>query len=137
MASADSSKPCSFTTTGSLVVGMDGSGSLVLGEAGSLNVGNIVLSNQTASAVSFRLGEADAATITASGSLTVAEGAKLRVDASAYTGKAVYLIRANEVNGAFAEGDIELVASPVGGRIVQDSRGVRYVSNRGFLMLLR
>ena len=137
VAAADASKPCSFTTTGSLVVGMDGSGSLVLGEAGSLNVGDLVLSNQTASAVSFRLGATGAATITASGALTVAEGAKLHVDASAFTAKSVYLIRANGLNGAFAEEDIELVASSAGGRIVQDSRGVKYVSNRGFLMLLR
>jgi hypothetical protein len=137
VAAADASKPCSFTTTGSMVVGMDGSGSLVLGEAGSLNVGDLVLSNQTASAVSFRLGATSTASITASGSLTVAKGAKLHVDASAFTGKAVHLIRANGLNGAFADEDIELVTPPNGGRIVQGSSGVRYVPNRGTIIILR
>lgn len=76
-----------FTVTNqTLFVGRNGSGTLVIGTNGVCSAKDLVLTNTTQSTLRFELGRTGPGTLTALGSLTIAAGAKLEVDATAYQG---------------------------------------------------
>jgi len=117
-----------------LVVGADGSGTLEIGPGATVSVGrtynnqgNIVLSNRTESVTRFVLGRAGAGSLTTPNKLIIANGAKLEVDVSGYTGtdRWVKLVNCAQREGSFAEADISVVGRcPLGNcRVVQDRAG--------------
>ena len=122
------------TVTSDLVVGADGSGTLEIGPAGRVSVGNpngsgnVILSNRTASVTRFVLGRDSAGQIATPNALIVADGAKLEVNATDYVGDAkwIRLVNCKRRVGSFAASDITVVGDhPRGGEyeIVQDKTG--------------
>lgn len=106
-----------FTCAKSVVVGLDGRGSLEIGPSTTANLTaeNVVLTNAATSvglgraAVSFTFGAAGTGCITATDRLVIASGSKLTVDASALTDarKSWHpLIRFNSVEGDFDSADV-------------------------------
>jgi len=80
----------SFTVTNNtLTVGGYGTGTLTIGSNGVCFAKDIVLTNNTQSTLRFELGASGVGTLKASGSLTIASGAKLEVDSRSYRGSAV------------------------------------------------
>lgn len=76
-----------FTVTNqTLFVGRNGSGTLVIGSNGVCSAKDIVLTTNTQSTLRFELGADGPGKLTAQSSLTIAAGAKLEVNATAYQG---------------------------------------------------
>ena len=129
-----------FTTTKSLYVGVDGTGEIALADSGSIAVGGtLVLSNAVSSAVNVTLTGTAAPTLTAK-KLVVADGAKLKVDVSAFEGEPGYykILDCTTREGEFE--DVELVGDTKGGKIVQghgSDPSVYYCIPKGMLLLVR
>ena len=133
-----------------LVVGADGSGTLEVGPGATVSVGrtynnqgNIVLSNRTESVTRFVLGSDGVGVLTTPNKLIVANGAKLEVDVSDYTGmdRWVKLINCAQREGSFADADISVVGKcPRGNcKVVQDRQddstgSVWLYVSRGFVV---
>ena len=94
-----------------LRVGQQGVGTVVVGAQGSCVVQNILLDTNSSAVVRFEFGPEGLGTLQATNALTINPGAKLEVDASAYTGDAVWvkLIDCASRTGAFAPEDIEVI----------------------------
>jgi hypothetical protein len=110
----------SFTVTNNtLTVGGNGTGTLVIGAAGTCFAKDLVFTNNTASTLRFELGAAGVGTLKASGNLAVYPGAKLEVDASAYQGADMWVKLADCATRttSFAPGDIAVTGPGV---VVQD-----------------
>ena len=141
------------TRSTDLVVGADGSGTLEIGPSGTVSIGesnngsgNIVLSNRTESVTRFVLGSDGVGSLTTPNKLIVANGAKLEVDVSAYTGdsKWLKLIGCGTREGSFADADISVVGQCERGscKVVQsrdgDSTGSVWLHlHRGLLISFR
>ncbi|MBR2982442.1 MAG: hypothetical protein IKC80_04340 [Kiritimatiellae bacterium] len=99
-----------LAVSGGVTLGVRGTGILEVGSNGVVTASSLVLSNRTASVLSFSFGADGVGSIELDGPLTVASGAKLKIDASAYRGKRgrFRLLTAESVAGAFAAGDVEL-----------------------------
>lgn len=118
IACADKSKPCKLAVTKTITVSSDGAGLFeVVGSGADISAKDMVVSNVVAavdggeSKMKFVFDGSGISTIDLSGSLTVAEGAKLDVDMSAYTGspKTVTLIKAkNGISGTFTPENMTL-----------------------------
>ena len=126
-----------FTCTKRVVVGSDGSGLLEIGPSGTFTAPTLVLSNQTASVLSFK---ADATRGFTGGlavtNLVIASGATLNVDLGGYAGHSVGLIRAASVEGDFAavnvtgQGDVDAL-------VRKTPTGYRLSMLRGALLIVR
>ena len=111
----------SFTAaSGSMTVGADGSGTIEVGETGSIAVRNLVLSNSvsraagTTTGLGFTFGPTGVGGISVSGALRIDPGTKLTVDASAYAGgaKGFVVLEAANRTGDFAEEDVTVIPPP-------------------------
>lgn len=121
------------TATSDLVVGADGSGTFEIGPAGRVSIGdpngsgNVILSNRTTSVTRFVLGRDGAGQIVTPNALVVADGAKLEVDATNYTGdeKWIKLVDCKRRIGSFAADDITISGRHALGQyeIVQNKAG--------------
>ncbi len=87
VAAADMSKPCRFEVSDTVVLGGLGEGSLEVGPGGTFAGTSLVLSNNTASALSFRVTDEGFGAVNLSGKLTVTDGASLVIDARGFTGQ--------------------------------------------------
>lgn len=87
VAAADKTKPCSFMVSNTVVLGGLGEGTLEVGPGGTFTGTDLVLSNNTASALSFRVTDEGFGTVSLSGKLTVTDGASLVIDARGFTGQ--------------------------------------------------
>lgn len=131
-----------MTVAKKLVLSADGTGSLVVGEGGTLTAANIELRDSTATGggkttVAFKLGPTGIGLVKTTGTLTVASGTKLVVDASDYEGdKGVKLMDFAAIDGEF---DIQPLVQPkVGGRrIVVTPTGIKMSSGRGAMLIVR
>ena len=142
-----------FSTVASdLVIGADGSGTLEIGPAGRVSIGNpngsgnVILSNRTASVTRFVLGREGAGQIVTPNALVVADGAKLEVDATNYSGdeKWIRLINCKRRIGSFAMADISIAGCHRLGQyeIVQDkaddaSGSIWLHRKRGIMIIFR
>lgn len=97
-----------------VIVGADGTGRLEIGPAGSFTTTSLVISNACSGTLAFELGaEGQAGALTAA-DLTVADGAKLVIDARGAQKVAKWTKLAtlgNAPTGAFAADDIEILAT--------------------------
>ena len=105
----------SYTNENEMFVGSCGTGTVEVGPRGSLTASTVVLSNQTASVLSFRL---DAANGYRSGEssakkLVVTDGASLKVDLGDYRGKSRTLLKYAAKEGDFLPAKIELTGENV------------------------
>lgn len=102
-----------------MMVGGNGKGTLTIGEAGICSVENLVLTNNTQSTLRFELGANGVGSLSASDTVSISDGAKLEVDATAYTGNAswIKLIDCVTRTTDFAPEDITLTGP---GNIRQD-----------------
>lgn len=96
------------------VFGGLGTGILEIGTAGAVTTKELVLSNNVASVVRFTLGETknDYGTLSVAGNLTIATGAKLVVDGSAFagqTGRFPIVRTTGAITGDFAQEDVALL----------------------------
>lgn len=107
----------SYSTDKKVVVGADGRGELeMIGTSGSFSCGELVLSNNTESVLSFRLAEAGVAPVVVNGKMSVVSGSKLKVDLSEFKGRRADLVRFASCEGAFDAADIEFVGVDEGAR---------------------
>ena len=102
----------SLAVTGGFVLGACGTGILEIGSNGVVTASSMTLSNNVLSKLSFKFGEGGVGRIVLSGALTVSDGAKLEIDASAYQGKRgrFRLLSAGAVSGAFAPVDVDIIS---------------------------
>ena len=100
-----------FTVTNqTLFVGRNGAGTLIIGTNGVCSAKDLVLTNNTRSTLRFELGPAGPGKLTALGTLTIAAGSKLEVDATAYRGSGgwIKLVDCAARTTAFAPENITL-----------------------------
>ena len=133
-----------MTVAKRLVLSADGTGSLVVGECGTLTAANIELRDGTAagggkSSVTFKLGPAGSGLVKTTGTLTVAPGTRLVVDASDYEGEVgVRLLSCGSMAGMFAAEDITFVPPRGRGcRLSVSETGISMSSGRGAMIILR
>lgn len=108
------------SSNGRLFVGVDGSGELAIGETGLLTVKELAFSNAvdralgTETRMRCTFGPTGVGKATVSSSLRIDPGAKLIVDASAYTGaaKGFYVLETANRTGDFAEKDVTVIPPP-------------------------
>lgn len=125
----------SFSTTGSLILGADGDGVLDLGPTGTVTAANVVLSNATSSVVKFVFDEKGTGFLKATGVLKIAEGAKLEIDARAYTGEnpLVPLISFASQEGTFDATNVTILGSAT---LKQSPTGLNLHFNHGTLIMV-
>ena len=138
-----------YTSVSNLFFSMRGTGRLEMGPSADarLEAKDLTLASSTdgsatyRSSVLFTCGAEGTGCVALSGALTIAEGTKLTVDLSAYAGTkaSLKLFTAAAVNGAFADGDIELIRNEQtrDAVVVQDGKCVRVRIPRGVLILVR
>jgi hypothetical protein len=80
-----------MATNTTLMVGGNGTGTLMVGSNGVCFAKDIVFTNNTQSTLRCELGTAGLGSLTASGNLAIYPGAKLEVDSRAYRGGAVWI----------------------------------------------
>ena len=103
IAAADLSRSCSFAAEGPTVFGALGTGILDMGPGGRFDGTDMTFSNNTASVFRTRVTNDGAGLVNLTGRLTIADGAKFEVDASAITLKKGHfpLVKCAEMEGAF------------------------------------
>ena len=137
-----------FVSEKEIIVGIDGHGTLAIGPTGFVSAKTLTFTNTFNETTGETYPSRFACTFDANGvgsvsatNLTIAAGSKLLVDLSAYAGKKASfpLISAASVNGAFADGDIELVRNEQtrDAVVLQDEKGVSIRIPRGALLLVR
>ena len=130
----------SYSTDKKVVVGADGRGELeMVGVSGSFSCGGLVLSNNTASVLSFRLAETGVSPIVVNGKLSIAAGSKLKVDVSEFKGRRADLVRFASCEGAFDDVDIEFIGAEEGVRpeVQMQPDRLRCVIPLGGIIILR
>lgn len=102
-----------LAVNGAMTFGARGMGVLEVGSNGVVTASSLTLSNNVASVLSFKFGESGAGSVALSGALSIAPGAKLKIDASAYRGRKnrFRLLSAASVLGAFDSTDVEVVSA--------------------------
>ena len=114
VAAADLSKPCRFAAADAVVLGGLGEGALEMGPGGTFAGTDLVLSNNTASVLKFRVTNDGAGTVDLSGKLTITDGASLVVDATEFTNtraNRLTLARFASKEGDFAPGKVTLLSN--------------------------
>jgi len=138
---ADKAKECRLAVAEEITVSSDGAGLLeIIGSGATITARGMVVSNQCAavaggeSKLKFAFDADGVSKVTLSGALTVAEGAKFEVDASAYEGTAreVQLLSCASANGVFAAENI--VTDTLKLRIEQRATGIFAKFLRGTLI---
>ena len=136
-----------FTVTNSLIASADGTGTVEIGGAGTLNVGKDLdlqtsANGGNASTLRFAFGPDGIGKLAVDGDLKIADNAKLVVDMSGYTGRA-RSFRFMEVGGAtvgsFAS--VQFVPPSVPGgenlKLVEEDGVYRVKNDRGLCILVR
>ena len=114
-------------TSGHVIVGADGVGTLEIGGTGVFGCRDLVLSDNVASVLRFDLPATrrDIAWSAACTNLVITSGAKLTVDASKFTGVQVPLTKLltvrGTVTGAFAPEQLEFICPPEQAKLFQDA----------------
>ena len=135
--SADASAPCSFQTSRSLIFGQDGTGTLAMGPAGEISAGDVVFANGSAS---FVFGEQGVGSVTASRTLTVTDGTRLNIDATACLNwdRRKWLFRCRQMDGSFTLGDVKLAdADKKDVELRQSATGVYLHKKRGMSVIIK
>ena len=94
-----------FAVSGAMTLGARGTGILEVGSNGVVNASSLVMSNNVESVLSFKFGPDGIGCVNLVGGLEITPGAKLKVDASEYTGtesRRFPLVLADSVSGSFA-----------------------------------
>ena len=125
----------SFTLTNNMTLfcGSKGEGTIAIGSNGVCVAKNIVLTNNTQSVVQFDFGKQGCGVLRATDTLTIYEGAQLKVDTRAYAGEDTRfkLIDCATRVGEFAPANITVTGN---GKVVQDETGVWLHYPRGTLI---
>lgn len=131
-------------SAGDIILGAYGRGEIAItGSKGAANFANAVFSNAVESVASFTLDADGVSPLALSGTATVTDGAKLKVDVSRYAGnRRVPLITCAALDGRFAADNIEVVGRDADERlrdanVVQDGTGVYVRIPRGMLLIVR
>ena len=118
-----------LAVNGAMTFGARGMGVLEVGSNGVVTASSLTLSNNVASVLSFKFGENGVGSVVLSGALSVADGAKLEIDGTAYRGNRgkFRLLTAGTIEGAFAAENVE----------IQGDAGMTYSIEGGVLYALR
>ena len=141
VAAADKTKPCSFTVSNTVVLGGLGEGTLEVGPGGTFSGTDLVLSNNTASALRLVADDSGFGTVNLSGRLTVTDGASLVVDATGFTGanaRRCNLLSCASMSGSFAPGRVTVLTDkPTEVQVSVAANGIVLRKIAGTVILLR
>lgn len=134
VAAEDFTKPCRFSAD-TVKIGMDGTGTVMIGPGGCAEIGNLTLNGEKSELV-FTVTENGAGTLVCD-TIDIEPGSRLRVDVCGYSAaKTQQLIRWTTQNGAFSDGDVAFSTDCAKYRLNVDGHGVRLVE-AGFTVLVR